>query len=304
MPTAEIPEWLEDLRLWVGLELYTPARRADDETTSNPTLAGEIPDWLHGWMTPEKAKPAPQDQASPSARAPAVPVAVPGTSPTSEKPAAVSQSAQPALPSPVSVTSQVFPPVTLEPAIAPPPVAPTVAPAMPTGGPAEVANPQIPADVSVQPVNPPIANTASLAESAAGPPRPLKSLDAILQASGFDLDTGRVVDVEKFHRWKLQHAQSASVRQRLSNASLFETFRKARTAIEAWVDADANHACVMQADPEEIKCKPEIDAILQEYANYGKDMRDKLLRHLEFMVENRRKYHKAMEERRVGNRPG
>jgi len=131
-----------------------------------------------------------------------------------------------------------------------------------------------------------------------------KALDTVLQASGLDLQTGRVVDTEKFHRWKKQHAQSASVGRPVSNASLFETFRKARTSVEGWVDEESNRLCILESNPEEIKRKPEIQAILNEYAGYGLEMREKLLRHLEFMIENRRKYYKALEERRTGGRPG
>ncbi len=45
-PSDEIPEWLEDMRLWVGLDLYTPAQ---DELTSSSTSTGEVPDWLESW---------------------------------------------------------------------------------------------------------------------------------------------------------------------------------------------------------------------------------------------------------------
>jgi hypothetical protein len=55
----------------------------------------------------------------------------------------------------------------------------------------------------------------------------------------------------------------------------------------------------MQTDPEEIKQRPEIQLILREYANYGKGIQEKLLRHLDFMVENRRKYYEAVEERQT-----
>lgn len=265
LPSDELPEWLEDLRLWVGLEMYIQDERGADTTISNPTAAGEIPDWLKTWMPGEKAKPSQPDQAAPAPRAPAIPEAIPGSPPIAETPAAVSQTAQPTLRLPISGTSQLLSPVTLDPPVAP----------------------------------------SSIAASSIAPPPvapPVNSLDAILDASGIDVQTGRVVDVEKFHRWKQQHARAASVPQPVSNASLFETFRKARTAIERWVDDDANRAYVMQADPETIKSRPGIETILQEYANYGKDMREKLLRHLEFIAENRKKYYTAMEERRTGNR--
>jgi hypothetical protein len=67
----------------------------------------------------------------------------------------------------------------------------------------------------------------------------------------------------------------------------------ARTAVEAWVDDDANRAGIMQAGLDEIKRRPAFQAILRDYAGYGDPIQEKLLRHLVFMVENRRKYYKA-----------
>ncbi len=123
----------------------------------------------------------------------------------------------------------------------------------------------------------------------------------LLQASGFDPETGQILDPGKFQKWKQQQVQSASIGKPVSNASLFDTFRKARSAIESWVDDDANRGCMLHTDVEEIKRTPEIQAILHEYAGYGEEMCAKLLRHLEFMVENRRNYHKAVDRRRAAN---
>jgi hypothetical protein len=246
LPSEEIPEWLEDLRLWVGLDLYAPAMQSSAEMTtialSDATLAGAIPDWLESWMAPEKPGVAQQDQAPPAPAAPPIPVVLPVV---------------PALP---SVPSQ--------PPIAPLAAVPTSRVAAPTGDVKPFANPR----------------------------------QTRLQARGIDVETGRILDPEQFHKWKRQQAQPASIGQpAVSNASLFEAFRNARTAIYRWADDEANHACVMQAEPEEIKRQPEIQLILHEYANYGKGMQEKLLRHLEFMVETRRKYYNAMQERRRQN---
>ena len=92
------------------------------------------------------------------------------------------------------------------------------------------------------------------------------------------------------HNWQLPPGGQSA----FSNASVLEVFRKARTAIEGWIDDDVNRACVMEAKMDEIKGKPEIQAVLQKYGVYGQAMQEKLLRHLEFMVENRRKYYLAV----------
>jgi hypothetical protein len=122
--------------------------------------------------------------------------------------------------------------------------------------------------------------------------------ETLLHTSGFDPETGQVLDEALFKKWKHQQALSTQAGQiAVSNASFLEIFRKARTAIEAWVDDEKNSACIMQAGLEEIKKRPDLQAIFQEYSNYGKDLRTKLLKHLEFLVENRRKYYLAMANR-------
>ena len=116
------------------------------------------------------------------------------------------------------------------------------------------------------------------------------------------METGQILDPEKFRKWKQQQASSTTAGQpAVSNGGLLEVFRKGRFAIESWVDDPANRACVMKADIEEIKQRPEMQAILREYAKFGEAMHDKLLRHLGFVVENRRKYAAAVEGMRVGH---
>ena len=213
LPSNEIPEWLDDLRLWLGLEVYLPAAPTTESAPSKPGQAGEVPDWLQGWQTPEKttASPAPSATITIAVAAPS-PAILP--SPAESKPAAQ------------------------------------------------------------KPVNP--------------------LVEKIRDVSGFDLETGQILDPEKFAKWKQEQAQSSTAgHTTVSNATLLEVFRKARLAIEAWVDADLNHLCIMQTEIEAIKSLPAIQGILREYANYGQAIQQKLLRHLEFMVENRRKYYSA-----------
>ena len=83
-----------------------------------------------------------------------------------------------------------------------------------------------------------------------------------------------------------------------ANALLMAVFRKARPAIEAWVDDEKNRECMLRNGPEELRQNPEIQAILQAYATYSSEMGDRLLRHLDFMVDNRRKFYRAQGQRR------
>jgi GYF domain 2 len=281
-PSDETPEWLEDMRLWVGLDLYTPA---ENEFTYDSTLTGEIPDWLGSWLTPQTPKVPEQAQPPHAAPAPAIPLAVPVSPPPAGAPPTVSAPAQPSIPPSVIVASPVSPAR---------PVAPNVAAPPPIQSSPVFAKAQVPATSPAPIGTPPSAKVPAQAKTKAAPKPASPLVEKTLDASGFDLETGRILDPEKFRKWKQQLSQSSAGQPALSNASLFEVFRKARTAVEAWVDDDVNRACIMKTELEEIRRKPEIQVILHEYANYGKAMQEKLLRHLEFMVDNRRKYYKAI----------
>ena len=283
-PSDEKPEWLEDLRLWVGLDLYTPAG-TEFTYDSNPT--GEIPDWLQCWLTPQVPKVPDHGQAPDAAQAPTIGPSVLVSAPPTAKPPTVSEPAQPSISPVVSAAS----PVPLA-----RPVVPNVPAPPPIHCPPVVAKAQVPAAVAAPSGTSPTATAPSPAKTKPVAPKPANPVVAkTLDTSGFDLETGRILDPGKFRKWKQQLAQSSPASQpALSNASLFEVFRKARTAVEAWTDDDVNRACIMNTEFKEIERKSEIQVILREYANYGKAMQEKLLRHLEFMVENRRKYYKAI----------
>src|SRR6266404_7468259 len=53
----ELPEWLDDLRLWAELEIAppteTPAKPATERTPSASAVGREVPEWLADWATPE-----------------------------------------------------------------------------------------------------------------------------------------------------------------------------------------------------------------------------------------------------------
>ena len=59
-PTDEVPEWLEDLRLWVALDFDKSARATSSESTqcaaSKAIPAEGIPDWAASWLTLETPK--------------------------------------------------------------------------------------------------------------------------------------------------------------------------------------------------------------------------------------------------------
>ena len=286
----EAPEWLEDLRLWVGLDLYTPGATTLENA---PPHTGAIPEWLEGWLTPEKPEASHRHPTRPAPAAPSVPPAAhiaPPTLPAVTPP--------PAPPVSIPGASPAHPPSPQ----APPVPAPIVAPSAP-GVPPIVSQLQVETQVPPTPpapvVAPPVAKiTASAGTRPVAETRADPRVEKMRQASGFDPETGQILDAAKFRKWQQQQAHPATSSQpAVSNASLLEVFRKARLAVETWVDDEANRACIMQADIEDIKRRAEIQMLLREYANFGQAMQEKLSRHLEFMVENRRKYYQAVEAR-------
>src|SRR5436305_33109 len=54
-PSPEPPQWLEDMRLWFGLEVYA-ASKPSQETPATVSSPAALPDWLDSWIVPEKEK--------------------------------------------------------------------------------------------------------------------------------------------------------------------------------------------------------------------------------------------------------
>lgn len=259
-PAPVVPDWLSDVA------------EAESKSISATLVAGtEVPDWLEDlnlWITLEQAAPSrPADKPT---------IEIAATAPSAGVPDWLQDWLTPE--SPKETT--------------PPPVIPSVPlgmPASPAKSPVSKVPPAVPVapakPVASVPIAPPVA-----------PPSPAPTVaDRVREATGYDADTGRIVDPEKFARWKQQHARTGPAP--VSNASLFEVFRKGRLAIEGWVDDEQNRPCILHADAAEVQRQAGVQAILQQYANYGKDLQEKLVRHLEFMVENRRKYYQAISER-------
>jgi hypothetical protein len=245
--TEELPEWLDDLRLWAGLEMPTAAepsaKAAAEAAPSAPAADQKVPEWLTDLEAP--------GEPSPVSTAPTPPLAMPIAAPI-----------------PTAVAGKIF--------LATPVTQPTDPSSIPLATP-----------VFAPPANAPSTPNASA---------PLVAM--LREASGFDLDTGRILDHAKFQKWKQEQARVASPgAPAVTNASLLAVFRTARTTIEGWVDDDKNRVFMLQAGPEDLRRHPEIQRILQAYAPYGREMHDKLLRHLDFMVDNRRKYYRAQGQR-------
>jgi len=132
------------------------------------------------------------------------------------------------------------------------------------------------------------AHTSRSIQPVAASPVPLAKP---VSETGFDPQTGRIFDPEKFTKWQQQ--RPAGVQSGVTNGSMLEAFRKARIMLETWIDDGQNRLRITHADVQEIKLHKEIQEILGRFSQYGSTMTAKLERHVEFLVENRRKYYRA-----------
>jgi serine/threonine protein kinase len=121
---------------------------------------------------------------------------------------------------------------------------------------------------------------------------PYPTATALLE-SGFDPETGQIFDAAKFKVW--QRDQQAKRDQASAAApTTGELFQKARVHLDRWLDFDRNRRPIMAGDMEFIRQDPDIQRFMHYYARYGQEMLHKLWQHLQFMVENRRKYYCAL----------
>jgi hypothetical protein len=149
-----------------------------------------------------------------------------------------------------------------------------VAPVLPT---VLAPTPTSPGEISPEP--PPLAIALP-----AAPPLP---------ETGFDPDTGRILDRVQFEKWKRGLAEIPTG-EAPASLPLLELFRKGRVAIENWLDDPGQRALVLQGDLEEVRAAPGLATLLERVADKGPPvLREKLLHHLAFLVENRRKYYTA-----------
>lgn len=123
--------------------------------------------------------------------------------------------------------------------------------------------------------------------------RPAASTSPSIQEMGFDPDTGQIFDQAKFTKWQReQKAKQANVQA--AQPSTSELFQKARVHLDRWLDFDRNRRPILAGDMEYIRKDPDIQRFMLYHARYGPEMLHKLWNHLQFMVENRRKYYCAL----------
>jgi hypothetical protein len=117
---------------------------------------------------------------------------------------------------------------------------------------------------------------------------------ATLLLDGFDPETGQVFDQARFTQWQREQRVSRIHEQPAGQPNIAEVYQKARVHLDRWLDFDRNHGPIMTGDMECIRQDPDIVRFMNYHARYGPDMVHKLWSHLQFMVENRRKYYCAL----------
>jgi hypothetical protein len=293
LPPSSIPmpDWLDDIRT---VEL----NRLDKEEKRLPTVmpSSPVPDWLSDLLPEERPSPAPLPRAEeqppidiaqfaiPNEQAPPA-APIPLAPPTEAPPAApipLALPVKPSHPAPPVLPIPLATPASREPPPAPVPLAKLVVPA-PAEMPIPLATPATP-----RTANPPTASPVALPQAPASP----------VEETGFDPVTGQILDAVKFNGWEQRQRQQ---RQRQlesqSGLSYHEIYRKAQRELETWIDADENQELVLHGRLDAIQVHPQVQEILQHYRTHGQELVNKLTRHVDFVVDNRRKYHQAMKNK-------
>jgi hypothetical protein len=114
------------------------------------------------------------------------------------------------------------------------------------------------------------------------------------EQTGHDPETGQILDPVLFAGWLQQ--QSLERQKELASrptATIEELFEQARRELERWVDLEENKPLILAGDRQVLRQDARLRAILQPYECWGAAMRARLQRHLDFLVENRRRFYQA-----------
>jgi hypothetical protein len=191
--------------------------------------------------------------------------------------------------------------------VAPPPVLPparvedirVTETLLPAPAPAESAAPPAPAPVLSRPStvparpSPPRPSGAKQAKAHPPPPKVPGTIApaASPESTGFDPETGQILDPERFREWQRSQTEDRQRELRArATTSAHEVFLEARKVLQRWVDADANEALVRSGDLAAIQGDPAVQQLVLSYERYGEAMLEKLWQHLELLVDNRRKF--------------
>src|SRR5262249_7571003 len=131
----------------------------------------------------------------------------------------------------------------------------------------------------------------------AGPP-PLaealgESAEKAIEQTGFDPDTGQVIDRARFDEWQRRTTAASPPTDVPAQVKLLELFRNASLALQTWVDDESRRDLILRGNLKDILEEPALAGILKRFAGEGREFQEKLLDHLVFLAKNRRQHYLA-----------
>lgn len=290
-PPSSLPlDWLEDIR-----EIEQAFRAAP-----KPTASTAAPRRAAATLPAAKAPPT----ATPTSPGSTTPINPPAARPTAPalpaRPAGRPVAPPAALATPPAASSLAVPPVVQRPTpslpatppIASPPSRPATVPSLSPrpATPATAAPPALTASTPATPPQPTVAARLVAAEPLPTVPSPEPTAPGP-EVTGYDPETGQVLDAAKFAAWQReQRRQKESATQGMS---VYEAFLTARKALQDWLDSADRKPLIETGDVNTAKQDPYVQGILREFSGYGPVMLEKLDKHIEFLVDNRRKFYLA-----------
>ncbi len=112
-----------------------------------------------------------------------------------------------------------------------------------------------------------------------------------MSEDGLDPETGQVIDAARYEQWKKDQRHKARATNE-PGVPLRVAFEQGRRAVENWVDGEVNGELVAKGDMEAIFNNTSLQECLNPYRSYGKEMLEKLVRHLQIIVENRNNFYR------------
>jgi hypothetical protein len=76
--------------------------------------------------------------------------------------------------------------------------------------------------------------------------------------------------------------------------SLQELYQRAQSALQQWADLDINRPLILSGDLDAVRSDIAIKSILDLLDKYGPAITDRFWHHVEFVLENRKKYFEAV----------
>lgn len=103
--------------------------------------------------------------------------------------------------------------------------------------------------------------------------------------TGFDAETGHVLDAEKYRRWQ-KRQKEIKTEAPAAGETVYEVFLRANRVLQEWVDQEANRPLLAQGLCA-VRADGGVQALIASFAMWGQDFTNKLWQRLEFLVTNR-----------------